>query len=1808
MANNIIGTDAGESISGTAGDDVIAAQGGNDQIDTSRGHDSVDGGDGTDWLFVHSVPLALPAAPHHYTISADHLSDGSGALDTSFTRIEKIGLTDLDTDEVTVDASALSAVDLLLTLQADTVDVKGGAGSDQIAVHGAAGTVDGGAGNDLLRVTFDNAANTGMVTVTESAGVTLLAQSGRADLVATNFESIDIGTTSGALRVDASTTAGAISFSASAGSDTIIGGAGGGFFYAMSGSAGSADVFTGGGGADIFQFWTFAALNGTTITDFSEDDGIYLLNTSPTLRFIGTAAFSGAAGEIRYVRGTTETLLIADADGDGIGDSTLTLTGSFQIAEDISQPWMLRRAPDQVTGTGGHDTVSGSSADQVINTLGGDDEIHASRGHDVIDAGAGTDSLWIHSATLRLDSGPHLYTITADRLFDASGALDTSFTGIERLWFTDSSDSDVTLDASAIGETPISIEVSTGTHAVTAGAGDDSVTVLGGSGVFDGGAGTDRLSIRVDTAANSNPLTLTEANGVATLAQTGTSDLVARNFESLEIWSTGGALRLDASATTSAFNVTSTAFADTLVGGAGNNHFYSSPAAIGAGDVFTGGGGADWFDFYTFAALDGATITDFSEQDQIDLHLIGGLSFIGTAAFSGTAGEIRYVRQAGQTLLIGDADGDGVGDSTLTLTGSFHLDETSPGSEFLKRVPTQVVGSEGNDTIAGSIADQTILTLGGSDYINASLGHDVIDGGAGTDLLAISSAALRLPAGAHRYTITASSASDASGALDTSFTGIETIWLTDNANGNVTVDARNAAGLALNVMLSAGSHAIWGAAGDDQFIIAGGSGSFDGGTGNDVLRTTIDNSVNAGSVTLTELGGLTTISQAGKSSLMARNIERFDIAAVNGPLLADSSRVAAAVDFTSTAFADRLIGGAAANHFYSSSSAVGAGDVFTGGLGSDSFDFSTFAALAGATITDFAPQDRLNLYMSGSVRFIGTAAFSGTAGEIRYTTDGDQTLLIGDADGDGVGESVLTLSNRAMTLRETSPASRVLQVDVNQIRGTAGIDRIGGTTGEDEVLGLAGNDRIKISRGKDWVDGGEGGDVLELDAAELGLGAGQHSYRIVSSDANSGRLTDASGAIDTLYSTIDAIVLSDVTGNNVALDASQLITALTVNVLGGTHTLLGGSGADNFSVGGGSGTIDAGAGVDTIVFTTDNAANANPVLVSQTADATVLTQAVGPTLSVRNGEVFQLGTRQGSGLRVDASAATVSLTYLLTDRSDIVKGGAGVDRFASGETATGQGDVYTGGGGADTFAFAQYTGFGGATITDLDSTDLISITAASAGGYFLGAGEFTGRAGEYRFVAEAGQTVLIGDADGDGVGESVLSITNGAFILAETGPASRQLRIAGQIVEDPNSTVLTGGLGGDYLSGGGGNDTIDGGGGNDVLRGGADNDRLVGGIGDDLLYGGTGADVLDGGAGNDRLDGGDGVDTADYSRATSGIAVNLLFAGAQQTGGAGVDTLVAIENVTGSAFDDILTGSDGANRIDAGAGNDWLSGGGGDDTLIGGAGNDTVGYGSASAGVVVDLSNMGPQDTGGAGVDVLQSVENISGSGFDDVLTGDGVGNVLAGDAGQDWLSGGGGSDIETGGEGHDSVWGGEADDLLDGGAGDDTIWGGAGIDTVTYAAAQTGVEIDLSWTEEQDTRGAGVDTLVSVENVVGSGFDDVLAGDWAANLLTGGAGNDRFVFGETALAARDRVTDFAAGDVLDLSLLDANGAGAGDSAFAFIGTAGFGHVAGQLRVTGSGTAWLVEADLNGDGVADLSIAVTTQAPGYQFTASDFHL
>lgn len=104
-----------------------------------------------------------------------------------------------------------------------------------------------------------------------------------------------------------------------------------------------------------------------------------------------------------------------------------------------------------------------------------------------------------------------------------------------------------------------------------------------------------------------------------------------------------------------------------------------------------------------------------------------------------------------------------------------------------------------------------------------------------------------------------------------------------------------------------------------------------------------------------------------------------------------------------------------------------------------------------------------------------------------------------------------------------------------------------------------------------------------------------------------------------------------------------------------------------------------------------------------------------------------------------------------------------------------------------------------------------------------------------------------------------------------------------------------------------------------------------------------------GGLGHDTLLGGNQLkegDTLSYARASGGVRVNLSLTTAQNTVGAGTDQVTGFEHLSGSGFDDALTGNADPNRIDGGAGNDTLQGGLGADTLRGGEGADVFLYGA----------------------------------------------------------------------------------------------------------------------------------------------------------------------------------------------------------------------------------------------------------------------
>jgi Ca2+-binding RTX toxin-like protein len=256
------------------------------------------------------------------------------------------------------------------------------------------------------------------------------------------------------------------------------------------------------------------------------------------------------------------------------------------------------------------------------------------------------------------------------------------------------------------------------------------------------------------------------------------------------------------------------------------------------------------------------------------------------------------------------------------------------------------------------------------------------------------------------------------------------------------------------------------------------------------------------------------------------------------------------------------------------------------------------------------------------------------------------------------------------------------------------------------------------------------------------------------------------------------------------------------------------------------------------------------------------------------------------------------------------------------------------------------------------------------------------------------------------------------------------------------------------------------------------------------------------------------------------------------------DTFLSVENITGSAFNDYIYGNDADNVIIGGAGNDLLRGHNGDDTLVGGEGADDLhggsgvdlaDYSSAASRISLNL-RVSAGASGDAAGDTFFSVENITGSAFNDYIYGDDANNVIIGGAGDDLLRGHNGNDIVIGGEGADN------------------LNGGSGRDVASYETATSGVTADLELGAGFDGEAAG-DVFVSIEGLIGSDYADLLVGNGGANtfdggdgndtisggggndLLEGGAGADTFVFADALHDTNnvDTISDFDADDVIEL-------------------------------------------------------------------------
>ncbi|NWG93198.1 MAG: hypothetical protein HXY21_11950 [Parvularculaceae bacterium] len=1103
--------------------------------------------------------------------------------------------------------------------------------------------------------------------------------------------------------------------------------------------------------------------------------------------------------------------------------------------------------------------------------------------------------------------------------------------------------------------------------------------------------------------------------------------------------------------------------ADNLDGGADNDSLVGG----GGGDFIDGGtgndtmvGGAGFDVFHVSPLLGGSSIDHIADLEGGDRLLVGSGSqtsrepefystFIGTAAFSGTVGEIRYSTGGGTTVIEVDADGDALADYTTIIdNGEFALRAAQPWGGSLE-IDAAYGGAPtaGDDGIGGSGGADSIDGGAGLDTLRGAAGNDTLIGGADSDLLA-------------------------------------------GMSGNDSLD---------------------GGLGDDTMEGSQGIDTIAGGDGNDVLTFNfefdrpVDMVISDTFVSDLASGDQTTISgieQFQMSQRLSGNYDdRFDGSAATFSLLI----FAGAGD-------DVIIGGAGADTNLEGDSGR---DTLTGGLGADTFDYDYFYEIdaVGDVITDLEVGDRID-FLSMEVEapfgegvplsFIGSAAFSGVAGEIRCQKASGLTMVELDSDGDMIADGVITLTNGEFDLVEATPGVERLIIasdsasggaddivgangddfleglgGADTIQGLAGADTLDGGDADDSLVGGDGVDQLVGGHGLDQLSGGDGNDVL-YGGSESDIytgGAGCDLFQINPLEAAIDFITDfevcdsielggtggtskdpgpdlltfvgtaafTNTAGEVRYSTGVGVTIIevDIDGDGAADQTIQINngefalrqsipggpTLISVNAFGtetvgddtiygstGADTISGGEGADflngmegNDSILGGNGddsfqehvgddTIDGGAGNDQLTHFYGEAINLT------VTDSLIVNAVTGETDAISGIERVFISNRLAppSDDTLSAALATIRVDLHGGAGNDSIVGGSNVDNI-EGDNGV---DTLIGGLGGDTFDFDYLTEVADDQIMDLEVGDIVDLGGIDALGEagdpdgddltFIGAAAFTGAAGEMRYSKGGGQTIVEIDENGDAVGDHFIYIRNGEFDLSQFGLDSARLRIiAGSATAGADNIVGTNAAeaidaldGGDTVQGLGGNDTLAGAAGNDMLNGGGGRDSLDGGNGNDTLLGGADDDTMSGGKGYDFASGGDGADSivgGDLADTLNGDAGNDIL-----RGGADNDRLnggTQRDLIFGDVGDDAVDGGTGDDTVDGGTGRDRAFGGSGDDDISGGGGNDTLQGGNDADALA-----------GGAGFDILE------GGAGDDTLNGGDLNDVIFGNAGNDLI------------------------------------------------------------------------------------------------------------------------------------------------------------------------------------------------------------
>src|SRR5450830_681316 len=308
--------------------------------------------------------------------------------------------------------------------------------------------------------------------------------------------------------------------------------------------------------------------------------------------------------------------------------------------------------------------------------------------------------------------------------------------------------------------------------------------------------------------------------------------------------------------------------------------------------------------------------------------------------------------------------------------------------------------------------------------------------------------------------------------------------------------------------------------------------------------------------------------------------------------------------------------------------------------------------------------------------------------------------------------------------------------------------------------------------------------------------------------------------------------------------------------------------------------------------------------------------------------------------------------------------------------------------------------------------------------------------------------------------------------------------------------------------------------------------NVIGSVGNDTFVDNIDANSFDGGSG--------GQDTVSYANSAVGVSVNFV-SGRGVGGDAEGDTYNRIQNVIGSAYDDVFIAGSDSQSFDGGSG-----------------GSDTVNYGASNAGVTVNMVTM--KGTGGyAQNNSYAHIQNATGSSYSDTfISGAGANHFDGGLAGSDTVSyalsntgvtvslydgtaSGGYAQGDT--LAHiQNVIGSDFDDTFIASSEVNNFEGGLGVNTVSYFYATGSVMIDLTNTIGTGTGGslyANGDSFSHIQNLIGGASDDTFIASSDANKLDGGISTS---------GSHNRISYTAsnAGVTVDLNYTDGTGTSGG--------------------------------------------------------------